>query len=165
MHHPGLFGILKSATPSWTQLDYEEFTSDLGGYTSAGVDCYWDSSNGESGTGCMLIRDNSATSVGTLTTGLDIQAYSSFKVDFWFLTSGYGTNHDFFLEYFDGTDWIEIGQWVLGTDFTDGVEDSGSVTITDVEQTFPVDAQIRFIGSANNDSDFLYLDNIEISAL
>ena len=51
--HPGIFGILGAgeATPGYTQLDYEEFTSDLGGYTSAGVDCYWTTGDGESGGG------------------------------------------------------------------------------------------------------------------
>ncbi len=151
--------------PNYTQLDYEEFTSDLGGYTSAGTDCYWTTGTGESGGGAMTIRDNTTTSIGTLTDSFDLTIYDTLRIEFWANTAGFGTGHDYFLELWDGTDWQIIGTWVAGTDFDNGTPITPEVIVTDAEQTFDASALIRFRVDASNDGDLAYFDNLRISAL
>jgi len=110
-------------TIGWTTLTYDNFEAGFGNYTDGGNDCslYTDGTYAHQGSNAADIQDNSGdASSFYLTDGIDVDTpgYTSIKVDFWFYAVDLDTDHDFFVEYYNGSAWQTVATYICGTDFS-----------------------------------------------
>jgi len=72
------------------------------------------------------------------------------------------TGEDFWVEYYDGSNWNTVATYVSGTDFSNGSFYTKTVTIDSDSYNFPTDMKIRFQCSASANYDDVYIDDITV---
>jgi hypothetical protein len=72
---------------------------------------------------------------------------------------------DFFVEYYDGTAWRIVGQYISGTNFANGLFYHQTAYVNKSDYTFPTNMKIRFRCDASSDSDDIYIDEVRVEAL
>lgn len=156
----------------WTVLISEDFESGWGSFTDGGSDCrrsVRDQAYAHQGQYCARIRDNSGTASSFYSTnGIDVATpgYTQLKIEFWYYPRSMETGENFWLQYFDGSSWHTIANYVSGTDFNNGsfyrVDD---ISIEkDAPYAFPTDMKIRIMNDASGNSDYVYIDEVVLSA-
>jgi len=159
----------KDTSAAWNELTYDDFEAGWGNYTDGGADSslYTGGTYAHQGTNAAHIQDDSGTaSAFWLTTPIDVDTpgYTEIKVEFWYRGESMESNEDFWLQYYNGTNWQTVQTWAQGIDFNNGVFYSESVSIPEGTYTFPTNMQIRFMCDASSDFDHVYIDEIRISA-
>ena len=157
---------------SWQLLTFDSFEGpsfDWGNYTDGGYDCfeYTGGTYAHDGSNAVEISDNSGDpSSFYYTDGLDVNnpGYKCIKVDFWFYAVGMGSGHDFFVEYYDGTDWNQVAIYVQGIDFNNGQFYHEIVWINETDYSFPIDMKIKFRCDASTNNQHVYIDEIYVNA-
>jgi len=158
------------AAPEWTELTYDDFESGWGSYTDGGGDCslYTGGTYAHQGSNAADIQDNSGVSSSFYhTNGIDVDTpgYTQIKVEFWYIPiSMDNTTEDFWLQYYDGTDWHTVETWARGIDFSNGYPYNPTVYIDESSYTFPTNMKIRFMCDASGNQDDVYIDEIRVSA-
>jgi len=159
--------VTVTAASSWTVLTSDNFESGFGNYTIGGIDCmlYTGGTYAHQGIGAANIQDNSGTSSSFFyTTGQDVSGYTEIEIDFWFYAVSMDTKENFWVQYFDGSAWRTVANFVRGTDFNNGIFYNKTVTINSADYNFPTNMKIRFMCDASNDGDDVYIDEIEVRA-
>ena len=111
---------------NWTVLISEDFESGWGSFTDGGDDCrrsVRDQAYAHQGQYCARIRDNSGTvSSFYSTNGIDVATpgYTQIKIEFWYYPRSMESGENFWLQYFDGSSWHTVANYVSGTDFNNG---------------------------------------------
>ncbi len=157
---------------SWTTLTYDDFEAagfEWGNFTDGGVDCleYTDGTFAHQGSNAANIQDiNGVASSFYHTSGIDVDSpgYEYIKVDFWFRGEGMEAGEDFWVRYFNGTNWNTVATFVAGTDFVNGQFYHEIVWINESDYTFPSNMHIRFQCDASSDADDIYIDEIYVNA-
>lgn len=154
-----------SSAPSWTTLIYDDFELNWGNYTDGGGDCALSSSNAYQGTYCANIQDNSGTASSFYSRDLDFHnpGYTKIQVDFWFKGVSMETNENFFVEFYDGSTWHIVADFVQPTNFVNNVFLQGTVLIDEQYYNFPTNGKIRFRCDASGNADDVYIDQITVS--
>jgi len=151
-----------------TVLTYDDFESGFGNYTDGGRDCsrYTYGTYAYKNSCAIDIQDNAGVGSSFYhTNGIDVNTpgYEQIKVIFSFYAVGMDTGHDFWVEYFDGTNWNTVATYVCGTDFSNGSFYTTTVTIDSDSYDFPTDMKIRFQCSAAGNYDDVYIDDITVT--
>ncbi|KYK21402.1 hypothetical protein AYK21_04870 [Thermoplasmatales archaeon SG8-52-2] len=157
---------------SWELLSFDSFegvTFDWGNYTDGGYDCfeYTGGTYAHDGSNAVEISDNSGDSSSFYYThSIDVHNpdHKCIKIDFWFYAVGMGTDHDFFVEYYDGNTWQQVATYVQGIDFVNGQFYNKIVWINETDYTFPIDMKIKFRCDAATNNEHVYIDEIYVSA-
>ena len=158
---------------SWEPFDILTFDmfeqGNFGNYTDGGGDCslYSGGTYAHSGTYAINIQDNSGDASSFYhTNGIDVDTpgYSYITVDFWFYSVGLNSGHDFFVEYYDGSIWRTVAQYILGVDFVNGYFYNKKVWINESDYTFPSNMKIKFRCDAATNYDDVYIDDISVGA-
>jgi len=120
------------------------------------------------GSNAADIQDNSGVSSSFYYTNginVDTPGYTQLKVEFWYIPRSMdNSTEDFWLQYYDGTDWHTVETWARGVDFDNGYPYNPTVYINESSYTFPTDMKIRFMCDASNNQDDVYIDEIRVSA-
>ncbi|MDJ0839892.1 MAG: endonuclease [Acidobacteriota bacterium] len=150
---------------SWTVLETTDFESgSMSPYSDGGSDARIssnDSAYAHGGTYCVRLRDNSGTASSIYhTNGQDYSAYSEIKIELWFYARSMESGEDFFVEFWDGSQWNVVGNYVVNTDFNNG-EFSNKEII--VNSGIGAANKIRFRCDASANNDYIYLDDVVIS--
>ncbi len=155
-----------ASAPEWTELTNDDFEAGFGSYTDGGSDAARRSDVGYilEGNTSVRLRDNTSSSNITLTNGLDLTGYDELRVAFDLIPRSMENGEDMFVEYWDGSSWHVIGQYIRGTNMENGVAQSEEIIIDDSQYTFPANALIRFRNDASVNNDRTYVDVIVISA-
>ena len=74
------------------------------------------------------------------------------------------TNENFFVEFWDGSQWNIVADYVVGVDFNNNVFENPSITIDSGTYNFPNDAKIRIRCDASGNGDRVYVDEVVVSA-
>jgi hypothetical protein len=153
----------------WNLLTYDDFESGFGNYTDGGGDCnlYTGGTYAHQGSNAANIQDNSGDASSFYhTSGIDVDTldYKRIKVDFWYYAVSMDGGEDFFVEYFDGTDWQQVANYVQGVDFVNGQFYKEIVWINESVYTFPSNMQIKFRCDASNNIDDVFIDEIYVKA-
>ncbi len=152
-------------TSSWVTLASDDFESGYGIYIDGGTDCIRNSNNfsfAHQGTYCILIRDDTSTSNFT-SNPLNLSSYNQLKIDFWYIANSMETGEDFFVEFYDGSSWQVVGQYISGTNLTNGVFANPSITVSRQNTTFNSSNRVRFRCDASSDTDYIYVDQVVLS--
>jgi hypothetical protein len=153
----------------WTTLTYDDFEDGFGNYSDGGGDCdlYTGGTYAHQGSNAAEIRDDAGDESAFFhTSGLDVHtpSYKCIKVEFWFQTQGFSGSYDFFVEYFDGTTWQQVANYVYNTDFQNGVFYHKTVWINESTYNFPTNMQIKFRCDAWTNNELVYIDEIYVNA-
>ena len=160
---------VSSGGGSYVTLTFDDFESGFGNYTDGGSDCsrYTGGTYAWSGSAAIDIQDNSGVASSFyLTNGVDVATagYTNIKIEFYFVAISMETNEDFFVQYYDGSSWNTVADFVSGTDFSNNTFYLATVTVPEAQYTFPANMKVRFMCDASNNSDDVYIDDITISA-
>ena len=160
------------AESTWTVLISEDFEAGWGSFTDGGGDCrrsVKDQSYAHQGRYCARIRDNSGTASSFYSTnGMDVATpgYTQIKIEFWYYPRSMESGENFWVQYFDGNDWHTVANYVRATDFNNGsfyrVDDI--VIEKNVPYVFPTDMKIRIMNDASGNRDYIYIDEVVVSA-
>jgi fibronectin type 3 domain-containing protein len=151
----------------WTEINSNDFESSWGIWNDGGSDCRRssrDSAYAHQGNYCVRIRDNTSTSVAT-TDSLNLSGYSEVKVDFWYYPRSMdNSNEDFWLQISTdgGSNFTTVEEWNTGDEFVNGNFYPDSVTITGYALTS--NTQLRFRCDASGNNDYIYIDEVIVSA-
>jgi DNA-binding beta-propeller fold protein YncE len=159
-----------SAAPlnNWTVIAFDNFEAGFGNYSDGGADCsrYTGGTHAHQGAASADIQDNSgASSSFHLTASRNVTAFTQLRVTFWYKGVSMERGKDFFLEYSSngGSTWQIIDDWRSGTEFSNNQWRQGTVVIDRGSFSFTTSARIRFRCDASNDSDDVYIDEIELA--
>ena len=148
----------------WTTITYDDFEAGWGSYVDGGGDCsrYTGGTYAHQGSAAADIQDNSGTgSSFAHGAGHDVSGYSDLEVEFWFYSLSMESGENFWVQYFDGSVWQTVANFVSGTDFGNNAFTSKVVAIPAGNYNYPANARLRFMCDASNNSDDIYLDEIE----
>ncbi|UCF12602.1 MAG: DUF2341 domain-containing protein [Thermoplasmatales archaeon] len=157
---------------TWTTLTYDDFEGaafEWGNYTDGGADCleYTGGTYAHQGNNAADIQDdNSVASSFYYSFGSDVDSpgYKYIRVDFWFRGEEMEGGEDFWVRYFDGSDWNDVTTYVAGVDFINGQFYHEIVWINETDLNFPNNMNIRFQCDASTDADDIYIDEIYVNA-
>ena len=154
-----------SCNGCFDQLDYNDFNTDMGIWIDGGSDCRrGDAQYAVGGVGAAVrLRDNSSSSIMT-TTNLNLAGFTRVAIKFSYITASMDSpNHDFWLQISTdgGSTFTTVEEWNLGDEFENDIRYFETVEIS---AAFSANTQIRFRCDAGNDSDYVYLDNVRITA-
>ncbi|MEL6924054.1 MAG: zinc-dependent metalloprotease, partial [Bacteroidota bacterium] len=142
----------------------ENFENGFGIWNDGGSDCARinNSSIATSGSFSVRLRDNSVTSVVT-TDDLDLSSAISLTVSFNYEALSMENGEDFWLQISTngGASYSTVEDWVRGIDFDNGEAISESVTVTG---PFSANTRVRFRNDASSNSDYIYIDDVQLSA-
>ncbi|MHC4758734.1 MAG: lamin tail domain-containing protein, partial [Planctomycetota bacterium] len=172
----GLWSTSLSATTTfkitptlWTTLTYDDFESGWGNYTDGGSACflYTGGTFAYEGDNAGELRDNlGINSSFYYTNGIDVDTpgYTQIKIDFWFFAVSMETDEDFWVQYYDGTTWHTIADYDSNDEFLNENLYFEEITIDEGTYTFPSNMKIRFMCDASGTSDFIYIDQVRVTA-
>ena len=134
-------------------------------WNDGGSDCRLsgaDAAYATSGTRCVRLRDNSASSV-VYTDALAFSAFTQLTVTFNFEAASMEAGESFHLEYStDGGDsYTTAATYVSGADFVNGTSYIG--WNENISAEFTDETRLRFRCDASNNNDYIYLDDIYIN--
>ncbi len=150
---------------SETVLSYDDFENGWGNFSDGGSDCsmYSGSSYAHQGSKAVQIRDDSGDqSSFEHTNGIDVTAYDKLKVEFWFKAKSMENGEDFWVMYWDGYTWNDIGIYAKGTDFVNGKYYFKSILLDRNDVDFVNNMKIRFQCDASGNYDFVYIDEVKV---
>jgi PKD repeat protein len=149
---------------NWTVITYDDFESGMGSYTLGGSDAlrYTGGTYAHQGSAAADIQDNSGTASSFYhTASYNVSTYTELEVSFWFYAVSMETGEDFWVQYYDGSTWRTVASYVSGTNFSNNVFYNKVVTISSSTYSFPTNAKLRFTCDASNNSDDVYIDEIQ----
>jgi PKD repeat protein len=146
-----------------TTITFDNFESGMGNYTDGGSDMsrYTGGTHAWQGVAAADIQDNSGTASSfSTTTARNVTSYASMEVELYFKAVSMESGENFWVQYFNGSVWQTIANYVAGTSFNNNTFYVATVPISRSTYTFPTNARIRFMCDASNDNDDVYIDAI-----
>lgn len=147
-------------------IDFNNFNTTWGIWNDGGADCRRstdDAPYAVGGVGAPVrLRDNSSSSMVT-TDNLDLRAYNEIAVDFSYYTRKMdNSTEDFWLQISTngGASFTTVEEWNLGDEFQNDRRYNDKVVIPG---PFTSSTKLRFRCDASHNTDWVYIDNVEIS--
>jgi hypothetical protein len=107
------------------------------------------------------IQDNSSTASSFYHTSTrNVTSYASMQVEFYFKAVSMESGENFLVQYYNGSAWQTIANYVAGTSFNNNTFYVATIPISRTTYTFPTNARLRFMCDASNDNDDVYIDSI-----
>jgi PKD repeat protein len=147
----------------YTTITFDNFESGMGTYADGGNDMsrYTGGTYAWQGVAAADIQDNSGTASSFYHRGsYNVTAYNTLQVEFYFRAQSMETNENFWVQYYNGSAWQTVANYVSGTSFSNGVFYIATVTLSRSTYTFPTNARIRFMCDASDNNDDVYIDAI-----
>lgn len=160
-----------SANTSFTTLDGGGngeiaayfFETGLDGWIDGGNDCQRQASaNSFEGTYSIRLRDNSSTSNAVSPT-LDLSGNTQVSIEFHTYAKSMENGEDFFVEFFNGSSYQTIGNYVSGTDFSNGTFFTDTILLDSGTYNFNANNRFRIRCDASQNNDQIWFDQVIIS--
>ena len=157
----------------WTVITYDNFESGMGNYTDGGSDMsrYTGGTYAHQGSAAADIQDNSGTASSFYhTANHNVTGYSTLEVDFWFRMVSMESGEDFWVQFYNGSAWQTVAAFARGATYggvtlNNNVFYHVTITLSNTQYNFPTNAKLRFMCDASNNSDDVYIDEIEFRGL
>ena len=140
------------------------FETGLEGWIDGGSDCvrFADSSRAFEGTYSIRIRDNSNSS-NARSPILDLSGNTQVTIEFHTYARSMEVGEDFFVEFYNGSSYEVIGQYVRGTDFNNNSFFTDTIVLDTSIYDFNSNNRFRFRNDASGNNDQIYFDQVIIS--
>ena len=154
---------VSSGGGSWTTISFDNFETGMGNYTDGGSDMsrYTGTTHAHQGAAAADIQDNSGTASSfSHTTTRNVSGYTDQQVTFWFKMVSMESGENFFVEYYNGSIWQTVANFIRGASYANGTFYFATVNIPSASYTYPTNARLRFRCDAGDNSDDVYIDEI-----
>lgn len=139
------------------------FESGLQGWTDGGNDCSRQASaNSFEGNYSIRLRDNSSTSHAFSPT-LDLSGNTQVSIEFHTYANSMENGEDFFVEFYNGSSYQVVGQYVSGTDFNNGSFFTDTIILDAATYNFNGNNRFRIRCDASGNNDQIWFDQVIIS--
>jgi PKD repeat protein len=155
--------ITVTTSTGFTTITYDTFESGMGTYTDGGNDMsrYTGGTYAWEGNAAADIQDNSGTASSFYhTAGHNVTAYNTLEVEFYFIMVSMENNEDFFVQYYNGSTWVTVADFVRSSSLLNNTWYIATVDIPRSSYAFPTNAKIRFMCDASDNNDDVYIDDI-----
>ncbi len=147
-------------TGSTTTLSGHYFETGWDGWIDGGSDCFWYlGTQSPEGSYSIRIRDNSLEGSAMTSPTYNLAPYNTVSVEFKFRAEGMDPGEDFWLMYFNGSTWNNIGTFTNGAGFENNILYTTTVNITGQLSNI---AKFRFQCDASENDDIIYIDAVLI---
>ncbi|MEO1626293.1 MAG: T9SS type A sorting domain-containing protein [Bacteroidota bacterium] len=145
------------------QLDDNDFEGGWGIWNDGGSDCrrsFNDNPYANSGNYCIRLRDNTNSSTMT-TDNLNLTSYQSLTVSFSYYVRLFEGTEDFWLQVSTngGASYTIVEEWNRGDEFNNNERKFDQV---EIQGPFSANTRLRFRCDASANSDYVYIDDVEI---
>lgn len=141
------------------------FESGWDAWQDGGGDCYrYSGSRSFEGNYSILIRDNSGTASAMTSKSFDLTNYNSVNIEFSIYAYSMEYGEDFWLRYYNGSSWTTVETYARGTDFNNNAFRTFTARIDRNQFNFPSNARFRFQCDASSNADYIYVDQVIITA-
>ncbi len=149
---------------SCPEISSHSFETGMETWIDGGSDCHRVAQYANTGSYSIRLRDNSGVHSSVSSAVHDWSGVSSLVVDFSFYPRSMETNEDFWLQVSTngGSSYTTVETWKRGTDFNNNTRYNERVVIDNVD--FTENSRLRFRCDASGDWDYIYLDDITITA-
>jgi hypothetical protein len=147
----------------YTTITFDNFESGMGNYTDGGADMfrYTGGTYAYQGVAAANVQDNSGTASSFYTTTTrNVSGYQTQQIEFYFVAISMESGENFYVEYFNGSAWQIVANYVAGTSFNNNSFYIATITLSKPTYTFPTNARIRFRCDASANNDDVYIDSI-----
>lgn len=156
-------------TNTWTTLTYDDFENGFGNYSDGGPHCslYTGSTYAYQGSNAADIQHNQGDISSFFhTNGIDVDTlgYTSITIDFWFYMHEMSSGHDFWVQYYDGSDWSIIADYINGIDYLNDQFYHEIIWLNETDYLFPSEMKIKFTCDAQTPNNDVYIDQINVKA-
>jgi chitodextrinase len=162
-----------SATTSFTTIDgggsgpgeiaAYYFETGLQGWTEGGNDCARTlTANSFEGSYSIRLRDNSNTS-NAFSPDLNLSGNNQVSIEFHTYANSMENGEDFFVEFFNGSNYEVIGQYVSGPDFSNDTFFTDTIVLDSNNFNFTTNNRVRIRCDASGNNDQIYFDQVIIS--
>lgn len=146
-------------------IDNTDFESNWGIWNDGGSDCSLSSNSSfaNSGTYSIQLRDNSGVASSTYSYPLDLSNYTEITISFSYMSSSFDNYmEDLWLQVSNdgGSTYTTIEEWNYTDEFVNNRRYNEQVIIPG---PFTTAVRLRFMSDASANSDWIYLDDIEVS--
>lgn len=142
------------------------FETGWDGWIDGGGDCARvQSANSFEGLFSIQIRDNSGVASSMSFINVDVTSFSSIEVDFYFYVFSMENGEDFWLRFFDGSQWITAATWVAGSNIQNNNFYNATVTLNRAQYNFAVNSGFRFQCDASANQDQIFIDQVTITGI
>ena len=148
------------------QLFAHYFETGWDGWQDGGSDCYrYTGTRSYEGNFSIRLRDNSGTASAMTSPTYNTTGLSGVEVSFYFYPNSMETGEDFSLQYFDGSTWQVVANFVSGSSFQNNQFYTAVVPILSTDYTMSSAAQFRFQCDASSNADRVYIDAVVATGL
>lgn len=159
-------GSCEPCSTSNVVLNEGFFETGLDGWVDGGSDCARvNSANSFEGQFSIRIRDNSGVASSMTLNNIDVTSFSSVEVDFYFYVFSMENGEDFWLRFFDGSQWTTVQTWTRGVDIENNTFYNATVSITPAQYNFAVNSGFRFQCDASGNQDQIFIDQVTITGI
>lgn len=150
---------------SGNQLWGHYFESGWDGWTKGGSDCarISNSTRAAEGNFSIRIRDNSGSASTMTSPSIDLSGYSQVTFEFTFYAFSMEAGEDFFVEYYDGSNWSVIANYARGSDFNNNTFYQVTLDLDGSNYTLASDAAFRMRCDASSNADQVYIDEVTLT--
>ena len=140
------------------------FETGLQGWIDGGSDCARVNSPARSYEGdySIRLRDNSNSS-NARSPILDLTGNTQITIEFHTYARSMEVGEDFFVEFYNGSSYQVIGQYVRGTDFNNNSFFTDTIVLDAGTYNFNANNRFRFRNDASTNNDQIYFDQVIIS--
>ena len=145
-----------------SDITNDGFESGFGNWNDGGNDVARVSTNPNSGSYSIRLRDNSGTSSSMSSDALDLSSEAEVLFNFSYYPVGMENNEDFILEMSSngGSSYSEVRSWARGTDFDNNTRYNESIVISG---PFTNSTVFRLRCDASGNNDHIYIDDVVIT--
>ena len=135
-------------------------------WIDGGSDCARvNSSYSFEGSYSIRIRDNSGTASSMTLSNVDVTPFSQIEVDFYFYVFSMENNEDFWLRFYNGSQWITVQTWTRGVNIDNNTFYNATVVIDAAQYNFAANSGFRFQNDASGNNDQIYIDQVTITGI
>jgi len=140
------------------------FETGLQGWSDPGSDCARVNTAARSfdGSFSIRLRDDTSTS-NTVSPVLDLTGNNTVTFEFHAFINSFETGEDFFVEFFNGSSYEVIGNYVVGVDYNNEEFFTDTITLNAADYNFNSGNRFRLRCDASGNADRVYFDLITIS--
>ncbi|MEZ4398611.1 MAG: M4 family metallopeptidase [Kofleriaceae bacterium] len=149
---------------TWTTLASSDFEAGWDGFVDGGADAarYRSTTYSNSGRYSVQLRSNAGVASSFWSPTVAVTGYGSLRIEYSAIASSMEAGEDYFVEVQrDGGAWVTVANLASGTGFTNGVRHAGDYQVaTNGAST----VSVRFRVDASSRSDYVYFDDVVVSA-
>jgi hypothetical protein len=139
-------------------ISYSDFSNGFQDFSNEGTNTFYDPSL----EAVALQADNGDESSVSQISSMNIQNVDILKIAFRYVSSGMITDDAFFVELWNGSEWVTLEDFEYDSDFSNTVKDYGFLRIENTRDLFTNNAKVRIRNASNNPDGKIFLLDIGI---